>query len=84
MATDLANQLPTISRNGMRVLLPHTKASFKIQVSEYQMNFLYDSHMVYLISDLKFIKKYLIYFPCSLFEFPHISLRFRMSSQKVI
>ncbi|VIO98688.1 Uncharacterized protein BM_BM3773 [Brugia malayi] len=31
MATDLANQLPTISRNGMRVLLPHTKASFKIQ-----------------------------------------------------
>ncbi|VDO24267.1 unnamed protein product [Onchocerca flexuosa] len=31
MATNLANQLPTISRNGMRVLLPHTKASFKIQ-----------------------------------------------------
>uniref|UniRef100_A0A915PLS9 Bestrophin homolog n=1 Tax=Setaria digitata TaxID=48799 RepID=A0A915PLS9_9BILA len=31
MATNLANQLPTISKNGMCALLPHTKASFKIQ-----------------------------------------------------
>lgn len=32
MATDLADQLPRISGKNMRVLLPHTKASFKIQV----------------------------------------------------
>lgn len=31
MATNLADQLPTIRKNGMPLLLPHTKASFKIQ-----------------------------------------------------
>uniref|UniRef100_F1L7E8 Bestrophin homolog n=1 Tax=Ascaris suum TaxID=6253 RepID=F1L7E8_ASCSU len=31
MATELADQLPTISQNNLNMVLPHTRASFKIQ-----------------------------------------------------
>ncbi|KHN82552.1 Uncharacterized protein F32G8.4 [Toxocara canis] len=31
MATEVADQLPSISKNDLNVILPHTRASFKIQ-----------------------------------------------------